>query len=40
MNLAPMLVGIFCLFVTGRALVIGGASADGQSFSREDEPML
>jgi hypothetical protein len=40
MSLAPLLVGVFMMFVVGRALVIGGASADGQGFRREDEPAL
>ncbi len=40
MNLWPLLIGMLCLFVTGRALVIGSASVDGQGFQREDEPML
>jgi len=40
MKLWPLLVGLFCLFAVGRALVIGGASADGQGFRREDEPLL
>ena len=40
MNIAAVVVGIFCLFVVGRALVIGGASAGGEGFRREDEPFL
>jgi hypothetical protein len=40
MNLAALLAGLFGVIVVVRALVVGGASADGQGFRREDEPML
>jgi len=40
MNVAALLVGLFGLLVVGRALVVGGASADGEGFRRDEEPML
>jgi hypothetical protein len=40
MNLWPLLIGVLGVVVVGRALVIGGASVDGEGFRREDEPML
>ena len=40
MDIAPLAVGIFGLIVVGRVLIIGGASADGQGFRRDEEPFL
>jgi hypothetical protein len=40
MNLPALIVGVFVVFVVGRALVIGSASAGGESLRREDEPAL
>ena len=40
MNIAPLVVGCGALIVTGRALALGAASADGAGITREDEPVF
>jgi hypothetical protein len=40
MNLWPLLIGLLSLVATGRAILIGSASVNGQSLRRDDEPML
>lgn len=36
----PFLGGCFSLFVVVRALVLGGASADGEDITRKDDPIF
>jgi len=40
MSIMPLVIGFLVLLATGRALVIGAASADGDSVTRESEPLL
>jgi hypothetical protein len=39
MGILPIVIGCGVLLMTGRAVVLGGASSDGQSITREDEPL-
>jgi hypothetical protein len=40
MIIVGLTVGAFGLFVVGRMIVLGGASADGQGFRRDDQPII
>jgi hypothetical protein len=40
MSVAPFFAGCLVLFATGRALVLGAASASGNGLTREDDPMI
>jgi len=40
MSIVGLAVGTFGLFVVGRMIVLGGASADGQGFRRDEQPAI
>jgi hypothetical protein len=40
MTIAPILIGCIALLATGRALIVGAASAGGDGITREDEPIF
>lgn len=40
MTIAPILVGCVALIATGRSLILGAASADGQGITRANQPIF
>lgn len=40
MSILPLAVGAATLLLTGRALILGSASASGDSITREEEPIF
>jgi hypothetical protein len=40
MTIAPLVIGCVGLLATGRALILGAASASGDGITRADEPIF
>lgn len=40
MTIAPLFIGCVALLATGRALILGAASADGAGITRKNEPIF
>lgn len=40
MTIVPLVIGCVALLATGRALILGAASAGGDGITREDEPIF
>lgn len=40
MTIAPLLVGCVALIATGRSVILGAASADGDGITRANEPIF